>query len=164
MNPVDLTSDAELLERSAREPLAFQTFYRRHERFVLRYLMTRCRDAELTADLAAETFARALELADHFDPIKSGGTTAISWLLVIANNTYASSLRRGVVADDARRRLCFAPLVLRDEDLARIEREASAEVPVDEVLGGLAPSRQVVRKRAPGGLTRWRSALLTVED
>ena len=67
--------------------------------------MARCRDAELTADLAAETFASVLEGAESFDPERAGGTSAVPWLLTIARNTLLASVRRGVVADDARRRL-----------------------------------------------------------
>jgi RNA polymerase sigma-70 factor (ECF subfamily) len=68
----DRLTDAELLARTAKEPQAFGAFYRRHERLVLRFLMSRCRDTELTADLAAETFVKALEAAARFDPRRSG--------------------------------------------------------------------------------------------
>jgi RNA polymerase sigma factor (sigma-70 family) len=185
MDFLERLTDAELLERTAREPRAFATFYRRHERFVLRYLMSRSRDAELTADLAAETFARALEMADHFDPERAGGTSAVSWLLVIAHNTLVSSIRRGIVAEGARKRLGCEPLVLDDEALERIEEEASLDVPVERLLGGLphelreavvarvvderdyeeiatqlGVSNQVARKRVSRGLMRLRSVLL----
>jgi hypothetical protein len=49
MDFLERLSDAELLTRTAREPKAFAAFYRRHERLLLRYLMARCRDPELTA-------------------------------------------------------------------------------------------------------------------
>jgi len=105
MDFFDRLTDAELLARTAREPQAFAAFYRRHERLLLRFLMRRCRDAELTADIAAETFVRALEEADRFDPARSGGTSSLPWLLTIAHSTLVTSIRRGIVADDARRRL-----------------------------------------------------------
>lgn len=41
MDFLDRLSDAELLARTGREPKAFAAFYRRHERFVLRFLMAR---------------------------------------------------------------------------------------------------------------------------
>lgn len=180
-------NDAELLQRSAREPQAFAIFYRRHERLVLRCLMARCRDAELTADLAAETFVSALAAADGFDPARSGGTSAIPWLLTIARNTLLVSVRRGAVADDARRRLGSEPLVLDDEALERIEYLADLDLPpleqlleslpqdlrdavvariveereYDEIAAKLGCSQQVVRKRVSRGLTRLRSILLT---
>jgi RNA polymerase sigma factor (sigma-70 family) len=189
MDFLERLTDAQLLERTAREPRALATLYRRHERFVLRYLMSRCRDAELTADLAAETFARALEAADRFDPGRAGGTSAISWLLAIAHNTLVTSIRRGVVAEDARRRLGCEPLALDDESLARVEQQASSAVPLAQLLGGLPDelrqavvarvlderdygeiatelgcSKQVVRKRVSRGLTRLRSRLLAAGE
>lgn len=184
MDFLDRLSDAELLARTGREPKAFAAFYRRHERLVLRFLMARCRDPELTADLAAETFASALEAADRFDSARSGGTSAAPWLLAIARNTLLTSVRRGVVADDARRRLGCEPLALGDDALARVELRASSELPIEQLLGDLSPdlrdavvarvleerdydeiaarlgcSQQVVRKRVSRGLTRLRSAL-----
>lgn len=181
-------TDAELLERTAREPGAFAAFYRRHERLVLRFLMSRCRDAELTADLAAETFVRVFEGAVRFDPQRAGGTGAVPWILAIANNTLRTSIRRGIVAEDARRRLGCEPLALDDDALARIEREASpglsvaevlAELPEDlgaavvarvlderdyeEIADQLGCSAQVVRKRVSRGLKRLRANLLQAD-
>ena len=129
-------SDAELLARTAREPKAFGSFYRRHERLILRFLMSRWRVAELTADLAAETFASALEAADRFDPSRSEGS-AVPWLLTIARNTLLSSVRRGAVAEDARRRLGCEPLALSDDALVRVELRAGSELPLDQLLSDL---------------------------
>jgi len=184
MDFLERLTDAELLERTAREPQAFAAFYRRHERLLLRFLMSRCRDAELTADLTAETFARALEAAERFDPARAGGTSALPWLLTIAHNTLMTSLRRGTVAEDARRRLGCEPLALDDDALARVEQGASPAVPLADLLGELPDdlrdavvarvleerdydeiaerlgcSKQVVRKRVSRGLTRLRSRL-----
>lgn len=179
-------TDAELLARAGREPRAFAVFYRRHERLVLRFLMARCRNAELTADLAAETFVSVLEAADRFDPERSGGTSAIPWLLTVTRNTLLASVRRGVVAEGARRRMGSEPLVLDDESLERIEYLASLDLPpleqlledlpedtreavvariveereYDEIAAELGCSQQVVRKRVSRGLTRLRSILL----
>ncbi len=186
MDFLERFTDAELLARTAREPKAFAAFYRRHERLVLRYLMSRCHDAELTADLAAETFASVLEAAGRFDEARSGGTSAVPWLLTIARNTLRASVRRGVVADDARRRLGSEPLVLGDDALERIEYLTSLDLPpleqmlgnlprdlreavvarvlderdYDEIAAQLGCSQQVVRKRVSRGLTRLRSVLL----
>lgn len=185
MEFLDRLSDAELLERTAHEPKAFAVFYRRHERLVLRYLLSRCRNAQLTADLAAETFASALEAAGRFDPERAGGTNALPWLLAIARHTLLASVRRGTVADDARRRLGCEPLALDDEALRRVEELASIEITYEELLADLPAdlreavvarvleerdydeiasrlgcSQQVVRKRVSRGLTRLRSVLL----
>ena len=177
-------TDAELLERTARDPEAFAVFYRRHERLVYGFLMSRRRDPELAADLAAEIFATLLESADRFDPERAGGANAVPWILGIARNTLAASLRRGVVADDARRRMACEPLVVDDAELARVEALAS----VDPTLGGLLDelpddlkdaviarileerdypdiaaelscSELLIRKRVSRGLSRLRGAL-----
>ena len=57
-------------------PEAFAVFYRRHVAGLLGYFLRRTRDAEVAADLCAETFAAALEGAHRFDaaccPTRSG--------------------------------------------------------------------------------------------
>src|SRR5664279_1913510 len=118
MNRLHRLSDAELLARTEHEGQAYAAFYRRHERLVLRYLFARTRDPELVADLAAETFASVLEVADRFDPERAGGDSAVAWLLAIARNTLRASVLRGAVAEDARRRLGCEPLALSDDVLA----------------------------------------------
>jgi RNA polymerase sigma-70 factor (ECF subfamily) len=189
MEGLDRLSDAELLARTSHQAQAFGAFYRRHERLVLSYLMSRCRDAELTADLAAETFVKALEGAAHFDPTRSAGTNAVPWLLTIARNTLITSARRGVVAEGARRRLECEPLALGDEALLRVELRVDLDVPIEQLLGDLPEeirdavvarvleereyeeiatrlgcSQQVVRKRVSRGLARLRSALALVGE
>ena len=69
-------SDDRLLALTPAEPAAFAVFYRRHERPVLAFLRHRTGDAELAADLAAETFAAALVGARRFRP---GREPALAW-------------------------------------------------------------------------------------
>jgi RNA polymerase sigma-70 factor (ECF subfamily) len=184
MNFLERLTDAELLERTAREPQAFATLYRRHEQLVLRYLLSRCHDAEIAADLAAETFASVLEAASQFDAERSGGVSALPWVLSIAHNTLLASVRRGTVGDDARRRLRLQPIELTDAALARVEELASIDFDLDKILGDLSPeqreavvarvlderdydeiaaqlgcSQMVVRKRVSRGLMRLRTVL-----
>ncbi|HEX2393066.1 MAG TPA: sigma-70 family RNA polymerase sigma factor [Solirubrobacterales bacterium] len=176
-------TDAELLERTARDPRAFESFYCRHEGLVVGFLMSRTRNAELTADLTAETFAALLEAADRFDPTRLGGTSAVPWILAVARYTLRASIRRGVVADEARRRLECEPIVLDDAALERVEELASQdlrlaellnELPVDlrdavtarvldqsaypEIAAKLRCSELVARKRVSRGLMRLRAA------
>lgn len=178
-------TDAELLARTAREPKAFEAFYVRHERLVLSFLIARTRDAEVAADLAAETFAGVLEAADRFDPNRLGGTSAIPWVLAVARYTLRASLRRGVVADEARRRLECEPVELDDAALARVE-EIGRDTPLLALLGELPAqlraaitarvleerdypqiaaelqcSELVVRKRVSRGLSRLRDAFVS---
>ncbi|HVQ58481.1 MAG TPA: sigma-70 family RNA polymerase sigma factor [Solirubrobacterales bacterium] len=184
MRSLHRLTDAELLEETASRPKAFGVFYCRHEQLVMRFLNSRCRDAELIADLTAETFARALEGAARFDPVRAQGDSAVPWILGIAHNTLVSSIRRGVVADDARRRLGGAPLALDDDALARVEQRAGLDIALERLLGDLPDdlrgaviarvleerdygemadqlgcSEQVVRKRVSRGLARLRSVL-----
>ena len=69
-----LVSDDELL--ASREPGSFAVFYRRHVEDLAAFFMRRTRNAELAADLAAETFAAALVARARFDP---GRGSASAW-------------------------------------------------------------------------------------
>ncbi len=185
MRGLDRRSDAELLAVTSAEPEAFATFYRRWERPVLGYLMARVRDPELAADLSAEVFAAVLAAAGAFDAERAGSTGAGPWLFAIAHNTLTTSVRRGRVAETARRRLGMRePLALDDADLERIqdlgeavplaelladlpahEREAILARVLDErdyaeLAAELGCSALVVRKRVSRGLTRLRKALM----
>lgn len=107
--------DRQLLGGSSED---FGAFYRRHEDQVLGYFLRRTGQADLTADLTAETFARALAGRATFD---SELGEAVGWLFGIARHVLARSLERGRVDDDVRRRLAMEPLVLNDDVLASIE-------------------------------------------
>ena len=84
----------------AADPEAFAHFYRRHVRAMLAFFARRTRDAELAADLTAETFAAALDGVHRFDPARG---PAVAWLYGIAHRQLADALRRGRVEDRARR-------------------------------------------------------------
>ena len=75
-------SDEALLLAARDEPEAFALFYRRYVRMLAAYFWRRTQDAELTADLTAETFAAALDCCERFDPERG---PAIGWLYGIAN-------------------------------------------------------------------------------
>jgi RNA polymerase sigma-70 factor (ECF subfamily) len=177
------TSDADLLARSRVDAEAFGVFYRRYERPILGYLLTRVRDAEVAADLTSEVFAAALEGAASFDASRGASMSASGWLFAIAHNTLVSSFRRGRVAEAARRRLgALEPLALDDQDIERVlalesndswlelldelppgERDAILGRVVDErgyaeLAGELGCSTLVVRKRVSRGLARLRNA------
>jgi RNA polymerase sigma-70 factor (ECF subfamily) len=171
-----MRSDADLLRGDAH---AFAAFYRRHEDAVLGYFLRRTRQADLAADLTAEAFARALAGRDRFDPARGD---AGAWLFGIAHHLLVSSLEHGRVEDEARRRLGMQPLVLGDDDLARIERldhapasAALAALPADqrnavagrvveelgyeELAARLDCSPGVVRQRVSRGLRALRARL-----
>jgi len=177
----DTRPDAELLAATRDEPEAFGFFYRRHADAVLTFFLARTRDPEVAADLAMETFARALERADRFDPVRGPGR---AWLFTIASSTLLDSLRRGQVEARARRRLGMARHVLTDVELERVEelidagRGFQAEVlvadlPSDqreavlarvlgergypEIAADLRVSEAVVRQRVSRGLSALRT-------
>lgn len=109
-------SDDELLTTGG--PDGFAVFYRRHVQTILRYHVRWAGDAEVAADLTAETFAAALEAKDRFRP---GGPPARSWLFGIAVKKLADYRRRGYAEDRARRRLGMERVEPTDADLRWIE-------------------------------------------
>ncbi|HEV2815040.1 MAG TPA: sigma-70 family RNA polymerase sigma factor [Solirubrobacteraceae bacterium] len=120
----DPRSDEELLAATATDAEAFAAFYRRHLRPVLAYLLHRTGRRDLAADLAAETFAAALQSLPRYEA-RPG--QARGWLFSIASNKLADSARRGAVADRSRRELGLPVRELTDEDLERAEELIDAE-------------------------------------
>src|SRR5918999_2592186 len=96
----DPRTDEELLAAAGREPEAFAVLYGRHVRPLLGYFRRRTGDAELAADLCAETFAAALAGARRFDPERG---PAVAWLYGIARRLLTHAQQRGVVEEIARR-------------------------------------------------------------
>ena len=167
-----------------RSPEGFATFYRRHAAPLTGYFMRRTGDAELTADLVAETFAAALAGARRYDPARGA---AVAWLYGIARNQLLHAQRRGRVDDRMRRRLGMERLQLTDAGIERVEALAAAEGTaraLRELLDELPPEQRaavearvleerdyadiadaadttepVIRQRVSRGLSRLRSGL-----
>ena len=119
MGPLRSASDADLLKRTRDDAEAFAVFYERWEGPILAWLQRRTRDAELAVDLSGEVFASALGAADRF--IGAGDGSAAAWLFTIARNTLLSSIRKGRVEEQARRRLAtWEPVPLHEVDLDAI--------------------------------------------
>jgi RNA polymerase sigma-70 factor (ECF subfamily) len=182
---MDARSDEQLLADTAADPRAFEQFYLRYAEAVIAYFAVRTRQPEVAADLAAETFAAALQASPRFRP---GEAPAAAWLFAIARNKLADAARRGTVADRARRQLSMEPLVVTDDDLERVEaladvaaagarslttlleqlprpqREAVVARILDErdypeIARDLRCSEAVVRKRVSRGLASLRAQL-----
>jgi RNA polymerase sigma-70 factor (ECF subfamily) len=157
----------------------FGAFYELHVTAVTAYVARRAQRPDVTFDLVAETFARALEHRDRYDPRKG---PAIAWLFGIARNLIVDAARRGRVADAARVRLGMEPIALDDEQLERIVergntdlREALAALPESqreavlrrvlgeqsypEIAAHVGCSEQVVRQRVSRGLAALRRGL-----
>jgi RNA polymerase sigma-70 factor, ECF subfamily len=140
---MDERSDDDLLAATRAEPEAFGVFYRRHVHGLLAYFARRTRDAELAADLTAETFAQALMGAHRHRPDRG---PAVAWLYGIARRQLAYASRKGAVEDRARRRLGMAPLTLTDDALERVEALATADASARVLHEGLAALSQAQRE------------------
>jgi RNA polymerase sigma-70 factor (ECF subfamily) len=109
-------SDEDLL--AGRDPASFEAFYLRHVDGLLGFFSRRTRDAELAADLTAETFAAALVARRRYRP-QAGAASA--WLFGIAMKKLADAQRRGYAERRARRRLGMERLELSDDDVLQID-------------------------------------------
>ena len=165
---------------AARDAASFERFYVNNVDGMLGFFARRTRDAELAADLTAETFAAALASRRRYRP-EAG--TAGAWLYGIALKKLADAQRRGCAETRARRRLGMERIELSDEDIARIERLAgdeSASLLLEDlapdqrhavmahvvhertyadIAGELDTSEAVVRKRVSRGLQSMRRRL-----
>ena len=161
-----MVSDEELLVASVGDEEAFAAFYRRYARPLAGFFMRRTGDAELAADLTAETFAAALASRRRFDPAKG---PAIGWLYGIARHKLARTQEHGRVEDRARRTLGMAPLALDDEAIellvtadgdvvqlmqrlpadqrAAIEARVLDEQEYEQIAAATQTSEAVIRKR-----------------
>src|SRR3954451_670238 len=177
MHVADVTDDRLL---SARDAASFETLYRRHAEPLLGYFARRTGDAELAADLCAETFAAALASRRRYRPEQGA---AAAWLYGIAANKLADAQRRGYAERRARRRLGMERLELSDDDYTHIERLGESddarvlmqrlapeqrvaiaarvidERPYDRIAAELDTSEAVVRKRVSRGLAAMRQRM-----
>lgn len=171
-------SDEELLLRE--DAASFVLFYDRYFERLLRFFSRRTPDAELAADLTAETFAAVLAARRRYRPERGRPD---SWLFSIAYRKLADAQRRGHAEDRARKRLGIERLALTDDDIARIDRLGQPdsvaalvrELPADqrdaieahvveergydEIAAELETSEAVVRKRVSRGLAAIRKRL-----
>ena len=171
-------TDEELLIQ--KDAASFELFYGRYFERLLAFFSWRTRDAELAADLTAETFAAALAARRRYRRQRGA---AGSWLFAIAYHKLADSQRRGCAEDRARRRLGIERIELTDDDIERIDRlghpgsvaELVRELPADqqeaiqahvieergygELAAQLETSEAAIRKRVSRGLAAIRRRL-----
>jgi len=161
-------SDEALL--AARDAASFERFYVRHVDALLGYFARRTRDAELAADLTAETFAAAMVSRSSYK-----GASAAAWLFAIAHHKLADYQRRGSAESRMRTRLGMEPVEVTEDDAELIrwlgddvaaqileelppeQRDAiRAHVLEDQDYAEIAHTEQVsevaVRKRVSRGL------------
>jgi RNA polymerase sigma-70 factor, ECF subfamily len=172
-------SDTELILDSVADPRAFRELYDRWAEPLLSYFYRRVLNADVAADLLAETFAIAYEKRSNF---RDRGAAGGAWLYGIAGKEVARYFRRRTVDMRTAERLglrvpelddesalAIARLVDRDErafDLADAlthmspsEREAVelrvvAELEYAEIAGRLNCTEAAARVRVHRGLAR----------
>lgn len=177
-------ADRELLLAAGSDPDAFGVFYARHEALVTTYLARLTRDADVTADLVAETFCTALIHAPRY---RDTGNGAAGWLLSIARNLFLQYLRRGRAEQRARQRLGVDRVALEPASIERVEElmdlDASSpklrrifdalpaeqrsaieahvldEIDYSVLADQLGITESTLRQRVSRGLTRMRTAL-----
>jgi RNA polymerase sigma factor (sigma-70 family) len=109
----------ELLVASSGRPDQFVALYDRVLPGLLAYFVRRTLDAQVAADLTAETLAEAYASRRRFRDRGQGSASA--WLYTIASRKHARYLRRLRVEDAARRRLGMERIELGPDDVERIE-------------------------------------------
>jgi RNA polymerase sigma factor (sigma-70 family) len=111
-------SDAKLIVASRRDPSVFREVYDRWAERLLAYFVQRVLDAEVAADLLAETFAIAFEQRHGFRDV---GAPDGAWLYGIAAKELSHWFRHQEVERRAVRRLGLEVPRLDEESIARIE-------------------------------------------
>lgn len=170
----DPRTDEQLLAAVATEPEAFGVFYLDHVRLPLGFLMRRTGNAELAADLCAETFAAALDGLRRFDPRRG---PAVGWF----TGSPATSSPRPPAAASSRTARAAASACARRADRRRprgdrgrgrrggdgaaraagrpARRGAGADRRGARIREIARTSEAVVRKRVPRGLAGLRSRM-----
>jgi RNA polymerase sigma factor (sigma-70 family) len=120
------------------DPAGFEELYARHVDTLVGFFARRTRDAELAADLTAETFAAALSSRRRYRP-ESGA--AVAWLFGIAMKKLADAQRRGYAERRARRKMGMERIELTDADIARID-ELGQSTMASALLEALAPDQR----------------------
>ncbi|MEJ7786977.1 MAG: sigma-70 family RNA polymerase sigma factor [Solirubrobacteraceae bacterium] len=103
-----------------------------HGDAMVRYFARRTFDLEASFDLVSETFAQAVESQRRF----RGGTReeAVGWLYGIARHQLSQYIRCGHVERRAMQRLGLERVLVEDDELRELERQAG----LDELRAALA--------------------------
>ncbi|MEU2335569.1 RNA polymerase sigma factor [Streptomyces sp. NPDC013172] len=128
---------------AARDPAAFEEFYRRHVDGVTRFVARRITDPHLVADLTAEVFLAMLDSADSYRPGRGSET---AWLYGIARNVVSVEWRRAARESRAVGRFAGRRL-LEPDDVTRLEERIDAEAAARhhrEALTGLPEGERAV--------------------
>lgn len=130
------SSDAELI--ASLDPAGFSELYTRHAAEVYGWLSRRLPWA--ASDLTAETFARALVSRERFRDEHDG--SGLPWLLGIARNVLADTLRHDRIETRARERLGL-PVDLASEDgFTEVEDRLSPRLALERHVNALPPGER----------------------
>jgi RNA polymerase sigma-70 factor (ECF subfamily) len=129
----DNRTDASLIRAAATDPCAFSELYARHVDGVYRWFQRRLDWA--ASDLTAETFARAWLVRGRFRDQRQG--SALPWLLGIAANVLADTVRRDRIETRARERLGLPLDLGREDGYSAVEDRLSPRLALERGLGSL---------------------------
>jgi RNA polymerase sigma-70 factor (ECF subfamily) len=124
------STDASLVRAAATDPSAFGELYMRHVESVHGWFRRRLDWA--ASDLTAETFARAWLVRGRFRDERGG--SALPWLLGIAANVLADTVRRDRVETRARERLGLPLDLGGDDGYAAVEDRLSPRLALERCL------------------------------
>jgi RNA polymerase sigma factor (sigma-70 family) len=108
----------------ARDPDAFEAFYREHLDAVQRFVARRVHDPYLAADLTADVFLAAIDSAHTYRPARG---EPMGWLYGLARNVVAAEHRRRARERRAASRIPVAAELVDADDLARLNERIDAE-------------------------------------
>jgi RNA polymerase sigma-70 factor (ECF subfamily) len=132
-NPSPGRTDASLVQAAATEPADFAELYTRHVGTVYRWFQRRLGWA--ASDLTAETFARAWLVRGRFRDERDG--SALPWLLGIAANVLADTVRRDRVETRARERLGLPLDLAGDDGYSAVDERLSPRLSLERSLRSL---------------------------
>lgn len=167
-------------------PDDYTRLYRRHAQPLLLHFQRRVHDAELAAELLADTFEAAISAGESFRG--SSDRELSGWLWTIARNTLADHFRREEGERTRSRRMGRVRPALTDREIERIEelagiaglREAVAqqlaelsaeqrdavrmrvleEMPYEEIARSMGTNAETARARVSRGLRALNVALV----
>ncbi|RKN40382.1 RNA polymerase sigma factor [Streptomyces hoynatensis] len=119
---------------AAKDPRAFEEFYRRHVDAVTRFLSRRVDDPHTVADLTADVFLAVIDSGHTYR--RQLGDERL-WLYGVARNIASSERRRAARESDLGRRIAGHRL-LEADDIARLEDRLATESAGRQALASLA--------------------------
>ena len=83
MSDEEIREEFRILERSAKEPIAFGALYEKYFRRIFSFIYRQIDDEDITSDLCSQTFGSAINNAGKY---QFRGVPVSAWLYKIASN------------------------------------------------------------------------------